>query len=687
MQLPVQQKLKKKSCKNKPIKEWMTPNLVLSIRNRDKLAKQVLKYPNNERLKQYYKRVKNNITNSIRNAKDNYYRSEIEDNKADPRKLWSAIHKIHNSKQKVSSNIKKITIENQLIECDTQKEYVASKINEYFCNTGEKLASEISTSLMRAHNTNINQSPNLVQPTSNILLQKFERFSQTNEIEVVKTIMNLKNRSAPGEDSIYSSVMKKMANSIASPLSHIFNLSFEKGIFPNIFKTAVITPIYKNKGKKTDLLNYRPIAVLSNISKVLEKLVQTRLEKFLDEKELISPCQFGFRKKLGTEDALINLTSFIHKNIDINKKVIAVFLDIKKAYESISHEILLIELKKIGIDSHAFDWFKSYLTDRCQRLKLTDHISQPLLCKAFSIPTGSILGPALFNIYINNLPKVSKGHVVCYADDASICYVGDNWTQTFKMASDDLKNINIWYSQMYLQLNLNKSNYVAFSLNSVGQPPENQFLTIPDITNQPIPLQRKTHVRYLGVFIDQHLKWTHHVQLINTKLRYLMYLFYNFRRVCSIKIIRMIYHALAQSLLQYGICTWGGAYNNVLDPLRRTQNILLRIILQKDRLFHSNTLYELLDVLKLQDIYLYKLTIYSIKYENLWELNLNPYHTRQYGQTQTIRTNKSLTKRHFIYRGQVLLNKIPPDIKLCKDFPLLLKSKTKEWIKHANISL
>ncbi|KAL1448062.1 hypothetical protein WDU94_013884 [Cyamophila willieti] len=459
------------------------------------------------------------------------------------------------------------------------------------------------------------------------------------------------------------------------------NLSLKQGIFPDIYKTAIITAIFK-KGIRSDLQNYRPIAVLSNLGKILEKIVNTRLEEYIGQNNIIHDRQFGFRRGLGTEDALLQLTTYLHRQIDDSKKIIAVFLDVKKAYDSVDHTILLHELTKLGLDDTVLLWFKSYLKDRRQKLKLDDYISEPLTCHDYSIPQGSVLGPALFNIYINNLPKVSKGLVYCYADDACVCYTGDDWDTTFDTATQDLINIENWYSNMSLQLNLDKTNYMTFSITERGQPSPNKTLTIPTVHNQPKQLQKLTSVRYLGILLDQHLKWTNHVYNIKTKLRHLMYVFNNLRRVCSKSLLRVIYFAFVQSLLQYCISTWGGAYNNTIDPLRRTQNIILRIILHKDRLFNTKELYKLIDVFTINDLYFYKLTLSSIKYDNNWTINRNTYHTRQHGRTVVRRVNKTITQRHFYYLGQKLYDKIPTELKNLKQLPILLKTKTKEFIKN-----
>uniref|UniRef100_A0A8D8UPB3 Reverse transcriptase domain-containing protein n=1 Tax=Cacopsylla melanoneura TaxID=428564 RepID=A0A8D8UPB3_9HEMI len=277
--------------------------------------------------------------------------------------------------------------------------------------------------------------------------------------------------------------------------------------------------------------------------------------------------------------------------------------------------------------------------------------------------------------------------VFSYADDACICYVGDDWESTFTLASNDLQTIYNWYTSMTLQLNLDKSNYMTFSITSTGQPPEQLTLTIPLSDNQTTTLQKLTSTRYLGIILDQHLKWSPHIQTLQTKLRHLMHIFSNLRRVCSKNILRMVYHALVQSLLQYCICSWGGAYTNAINPLKQnTKNY----IQHKDRQFHTKTLRSaLLDVFPLTDIYMYKMTLYSIKYDHLWPRQITTYNTRRSRQdlVQIRRVNKSLAQRHFYYLGLKLYNIIPQNIKMWKERPLLLKLKTQEFIKQSDLTI
>ncbi|KAL1447804.1 hypothetical protein WDU94_013891 [Cyamophila willieti] len=307
---------------------------------------------------------------------------------------------------------------------------------------------------------------------------------------------------------------------------------------------------------------------------------------------ILNNRQYGFRKGVGTEDALLDITTYLHEQLNAGKKVLAVFLDISKAYDSINHQELLNQLFNIGLTNKTLNWFRSYLTDREQNIKLNNYLTQTITCHPYSIPQGTILGPGLFNIYINSLPTITCGKVFSYADDTVIVYSTNDWTTTHNTAQHDLTRVQDWYYSKSLKLNFDKSNYMTFSYNEYGQP-HDSTLTIPNrLDNTNINITRTDTIRHLGIQLDSHLKWTEHAKKINKKLRHLMYIFNNLKRVISKSFLKQMYYALAQSLLQYCLVAWGGAYANVTTPLQRTQNILLRIMYteQTQTLSYKNTL-------------------------------------------------------------------------------------------------
>lgn len=210
--------------------------------------------------------------------------------------------------------------------------------------------------------------------------------------------MNLKSDSAPGWDGVTAKYLKYAKNEIIPIITHLANLCFKKGIFPSSLKKSIITPIHKN-GDKDNINNYRPVSVLPVLAKVIEKMLNFRLLNYLTEFDIISPYQFGFRRGISTEDAVTSITKHITKHLDKGTKCIAVFLDLKKAFDTVSVPILTAKLEKIGIRKTQLSIFKDYLTHRKQKVKLENCMSDDLEVTC-GVPQGSVLASTMFLIYI-----------------------------------------------------------------------------------------------------------------------------------------------------------------------------------------------------------------------------------------------------------------------------------------------
>lgn len=313
-----------------PLKPWMTQGLLKSIRTRDRLAIQCKQQQNNERLIVYYKKVRKVLSKAIRAAKNLHLKSQIDEHKNNKQKMWKILHEYVNKKKKITQ-IKKITHQNQIYNCETNTFIASNIMNTHFNNIGKTLSEKIEQNNVHTQQSNIIQMSGGTFDTSdhnhnNTLPDRYGTFSRTTETEIYKHITSLKSKCSPGYDKIESKTLKFIAHYIVHPLTHVINLSLSKGQFPSSYKASIIVPIHK-KGKKDDLTNYRPISLLTNFSKILEKTVKERLEHYLTTYDKLTPRQYGFRKKIGTEDALLDLTTYLLNNIDHNKKVIALFLD------------------------------------------------------------------------------------------------------------------------------------------------------------------------------------------------------------------------------------------------------------------------------------------------------------------------------------------------------------------------
>ena len=276
------------------------------------------------------------------------------------------------------------------------------------------------------------------------------------------------------------------------------NLSFYVGMFPSKLKVGKVSPLHK-KDSCDNPSNYRPISILSVFSKIFEKLMHQRLYKFLESFEILYPLQFGFREKHSTSHALLSLTESIKQSIDSGKVGCGIFLDLQKAFDTVNHKIVLDKLEHYGIRGNALKWFQSYLSGRTQYVTVNGHVSDPLPISS-GVPQGSVLGPLLFLIYVNDLPNVSKVmQFYLFADSTSICFDSDNLFNLQNIVNRELKKVRKWLEANRLALNIDKTNYVIF------HSPTTEVDSFVIIKLDSKPISRVNSIKYFGVLIDSTL--------------------------------------------------------------------------------------------------------------------------------------------------------------------------------------
>ena len=279
-----------------------------------------------------------------------------------------------------------------------------------------------------------------------------------NEEEIVKIVDALKPKKSEGYDKLNTWLIKKIIHNIKTPLTKMINRSMDKGVVPAILKTAVIVPIYK-AGEMNKKENYRPVSILSPISKILEKVMFNKLLNFIEPK--LSDNQYGFRRNRSTIDLLTLFTGKILTSIDQGQFTAAVFLDLSKAFDSISHEILIKKLSNYGIRGTALKWFENYLKDRKIIVKVNNEFSD-MKTISWGVPQGSVVGPLCYIIYTNDIYQSTNCEIVSFADDTTIFVKNKNPTNTKNELVTALKSVVNWFRVNKLCLNLNKSNYIIF---------------------------------------------------------------------------------------------------------------------------------------------------------------------------------------------------------------------------------
>lgn len=583
------------------LKPWITPGLVRCMKHRDKLHAKSRKKPDDAVAKLVYCRYRNFCNNLLKKVKSTYYNNELEKNKRHPKSLWNTVKSICD----LPNNR---TTATELLVTDPS----LSASNAFFTSVGPTLAHSILSKLNKTQ-AQLAAEVQIPQTAHSFFM------NPTDITEVIGIIRNLKSHSAPGFDGINNHILKLICIPLADPLTHVFNLSMASGIFPSCWKLASVTPIHKAGDKKCPN-NYRPISLLSNLSKVLEKIVNTRVVSFLETNNILSPRQFGFRQGKSTEDAVSGMINILSSRLDGGGRCVGVFLDLAKAFDTVSIPILIEKLHRYGFRGPSLDWFQSYLTDRRQHVKVDNSSSDPgdLL---FGVPQGSILGPILFILYINDIGTALTNQVnteiFCYADDTALIFNDASWDSALKTTEKGMAAVTSWLNNNLLTLNANKTKYICFSKTKASAPKHSPPIKVHDPLCQSTTtcscnyIERADNIKYLGVILDEHLNFTNHITSLSARARKLIHLMKRLRIINDKDLLGRLYIALCQSILTYCISCWGGASKTHLLLLERAQRSILKVTFNKPFRYPTTSLYQDCKVLSIRQLFIFKVIIYQ----------------------------------------------------------------------------
>ena len=512
---------------------------------------------------QKYKDYRDILKRTKRSCKQTYYHNLCVSFKSNTKKLWDMINKITKKTVNKSSLIHKLNCENIEI---TNSKLIANELNSYFATVGKNLANKI-----RPGKSDINSYLNKMSVNEKSLF-----LYPTNICEVSSIIDDIAAKASSGFDGLSNRFIKSIKQALTTPLTVIFNKSLETGIFPDNMKKAEVVPLHKG-GKLNIVSNYRPISLLLTLSKILEKIVYKRTYCFLSDNDQLYQSQYGFRKKHSCEHAIAELLGKILKSHEKKEHVIAIFLDLSKAFDTLDHNILFKKLEIYGIRGVALSWFKSYLSNRCMRVKCkigTDETETKSDWQdiEYGTPQGSNLGPLLFLIFCNDLYKQMENcSSILFADDTTVYKSHRNLNYLKFCIETDLKLLNDWFKANKLTLNVNKSVCMVFANSKKN-------ITV-DICIDNIPIKCVENNKFLGVWVDNKLNWHTHVNKLTLKLKRNIHLLRTGRNMLDVSTKRILYFAHIQSHLCYGISLWGNMISKTtINKLQKIQDRCIALI-------------------------------------------------------------------------------------------------------------
>ncbi|MCU7800728.1 MAG: hypothetical protein KZQ70_11410 [gamma proteobacterium symbiont of Lucinoma myriamae] len=560
--------------KNQP--RWLTHEILDAIKVRDR--HKALGLEND------YKIWRNKVTHLIRQSKKEKYETYIDQNKQKPGSIYQIFQEVGAGKgQKRQTNIGLLKNGDSHIEDPHE---IANTFNDFFVT----VASKIKEPVINSSHEKLREYCNSKLPAdTNFKIPPIERD------KVLKSLLNVNVSKATGTDNIGPRLLSFAAPYIADEITFICNQSILTSEFPQKWKEAKVTPLFKN-GSCEDVNNYRPISILPTLSKLLEKHVHDSLLHHLNLYELLHKTQSGFRPKHSCETALLSMVDSWLDALDNGKLVGVLLVDFKKAFDLVDHEILLSKLKIYGLSDEASAWFKAYLTQRQQLVSLSN-VQSDLRYVTCGVPQGSILGPLLFLLFINDLPLYTKSvYTDLYADDTTLYDIQGSLTDVERNLQEALKNLHIWCKCNGMVINTDKTKLMIVTTSQKRQRMEKENLNLVYVNDSLLTVCKE---KVLGVFVDHNLSWSEHVKYLSKKINSNIWLLSKIKHFLSLSHRVQFYKSYIQPHIDFCNTVWGNTSEANKSKIFRLQKRACRVILD----YNVENIYEAMSSLGIMSIF------------------------------------------------------------------------------------
>ncbi len=638
---------------------WMTEDIITTMRDRDEAQ---IKEGETQ-----YKLLRNKAKAMLRQSKTNFYKKKVEECKNKPQDLVKIFNDL-GVKDNTHRNIQQIVHENELIK---DKLKITNIFNKHFTNISEKYKNDLN------NQQTLDTSKLKSYVDEKVPIQNTFKIPPITHEFVFKYLTDLQAKKATGLDDISARFLKLTAPYVTDSIVKMSNISIKTNSFAELWKIAGVTPLHK-KNDKEDVSNYRPISILPVVSKILEKHVSIHLYEFLTSHNLLYQRQSGFRPNHSCETALSIMVEEWLNAIHSRNQTGLLLVDLCKAFDLVNHDLLIKKLELYKCSNDTIKWFKSYLENRQQVVKIDGITSDNLNIKR-GVPQGSILGPLLFIIFINDIFLQDElSNINLFADDAVVCKTGKNKCEISKNIQKSAKSLHNWCKEndMVLSIEKTKTMFIYFG-KQMYQRNKNSNMCLEQIEINGNILEEVEKSKILGIMIDSNLSWNAHIAQVKKVVSFKLFLLRKIRKYLTLETRKTFYSYYIKPIIEYCCSIWGNTTKENTDTINKLLKKTARLILDVEPLTPSKTMFEKLkwlpfdELIKFRQVCLVYKAFCGTAPPYIKNLFTNVEDHVDYSLRSSANNNVFVPRHHhksLSYSGATAWNSLPEVIKSAKSF-------------------